>query len=124
MTRKLFIKTYGCQMNAYDSARIADVMAPHGYSVVDDVADADMVVLNTCHIREKAAEKVYSELGRLRGAKEAKAAAGERMLIAVAGCVAQAEGAEMIARAPVVDIVVGPMFYHGLRVLGANVARG
>jgi tRNA-2-methylthio-N6-dimethylallyladenosine synthase len=124
VTRKLFIKTYGCQMNAYDSARIADVMAPHGYSVVADAADADMVVLNTCHIREKAAEKVYSELGRLRGAKEAKAAAGERMLIAVAGCVAQAEGAEMIARAPVVDIVVGPQVYHRLPEMVAKVARG
>src|SRR6185369_12532030 len=123
-TRKLFIKTYGCQMNAYDSARIADVMAPHGYSVVDDAADADMVVLNTCHIREKAAEKVYSELGRLRGAKEARAAEGSRMLIAVAGCVAQAEGAEMIARAPMVDIVVGPQVYHRLPEMVAKLERG
>jgi tRNA-2-methylthio-N6-dimethylallyladenosine synthase len=124
VTRKLFIKTYGCQMNAYDSARIADVMAPHGYSVVDDAADADMVVLNTCHIREKAAEKVYSELGRLRSAKEAKAADGSRMLIAVAGCVAQAEGAEMIARAPMVDIVVGPQVYHRLPEMVAKLERG
>ena len=124
MTRKLFIKTYGCQMNAYDSARIADVMAPHGYSIVDDAADADMVVLNTCHIREKAAEKVYSELGRLRVAKEEKAANGKHMLIAVAGCVAQAEGAEMIARAPAVDIVVGPQVYHRLPEMVAKLARG
>ena len=124
MTRKIFIKTYGCQMNAYDSARIADVMAPHGYSVVDDADKADMVVLNTCHIREKAAEKVYSELGRLRVAKEERAANGERMLIAVAGCVAQAEGAEMIARAPVVDIVVGPQVYHRLPEMVAKLARG
>jgi tRNA-2-methylthio-N6-dimethylallyladenosine synthase len=124
VTRKLFIKTYGCQMNAYDSARIADVMAPHGYSIVDDVAGADMVVLNTCHIREKAAEKVYSELGRLRLAKEEKAARGERMLIAVAGCVAQAEGAEIVARAPTVDIVVGPQVYHRLPEMVAKLARG
>ena len=122
--RKLFIKTYGCQMNAYDSARIADVMAPHGYSVVEEVAGADMVVLNTCHIREKAAEKVYSELGRLREAKDAQAAAGKRMLIAVAGCVAQAEGAELIARAPVVDIVVGPQVYHRLPEMVAKLNRG
>jgi len=124
VTRKIFIKTYGCQMNAYDSARIADVMAPHGYSLVDDAAGADMVVLNTCHIREKAAEKVYSELGRLRAAKEAKAAQGKRMLIAVAGCVAQAEGAEIIARAPMVDIVVGPQVYHRLPEMVARIDRG
>ena len=124
MTRKLFIKTYGCQMNAYDSARIADVMAPHGFSVVEDAHDADMVVLNTCHIREKAAEKIYSELGRLRRDKEAKAAAGGRMLIAVAGCVAQAEGAEIIARAPLVDIVVGPQVYHRLPEMVAKIDRG
>jgi tRNA-2-methylthio-N6-dimethylallyladenosine synthase len=124
VTRKIFIKTYGCQMNAYDSARIADVMAPHGYSLVDDAMGADMVVLNTCHIREKAAEKVYSELGRLRDAKEAKAALGERMLIAVAGCVAQAEGAEIIARAPMVDIVVGPQVYHRLPEMVARIDRG
>ncbi|MBI1212485.1 MAG: tRNA (N6-isopentenyl adenosine(37)-C2)-methylthiotransferase MiaB [Alphaproteobacteria bacterium] len=124
VTRKLFIKTYGCQMNAYDSARIADVMAPHGYSLVDDAAGADMVVLNTCHIREKAAEKVYSELGRLRRAKEEKAANGERMLIAVAGCVAQAEGEEMIVRAPLVDIVVGPQVYHRLPEMVAKLSRG
>jgi tRNA-2-methylthio-N6-dimethylallyladenosine synthase len=124
VTRKIFIKTYGCQMNAYDSARIADVMAPHGYSLVDDAMGADMVVLNTCHIREKAAEKVYSELGRLRDAKKAKAALGERMLIAVAGCVAQAEGAEIIARAPMVDIVVGPQVYHRLPEMVARIDRG
>ncbi len=124
MTRKLFIKTYGCQMNAYDSARIADVMAPHGYSLVDDAMGADMIVLNTCHIREKAAEKVYSELGRLRGVKEARAAQGSHLLIAVAGCVAQAEGAEIIARAPLVDIVVGPQVYHRLPEMVAKIDRG
>ncbi|HEY1960932.1 MAG TPA: tRNA (N6-isopentenyl adenosine(37)-C2)-methylthiotransferase MiaB, partial [Rhizomicrobium sp.] len=94
--KKLFIKTYGCQMNVYDSARIADLLAPLGYATADTAEAADMVVLNTCHIREKAAEKVYSELGRLRRLKERKAEAGERMLIAVAGCVAQAEGEEIV----------------------------
>src|SRR5258705_12987324 len=101
-------------MNAYDSARIADVMAPHGYSLVDEVAGADMVILNTCHIREKAAEKVYSELGRLRSLKAARAEAGGRMVLAVGGCVAQAEGAEILRRAPHVDIVFGPQTYHRL----------
>ena len=124
MTRKLFIKTYGCQMNAYDSARMADLMAPHGYALVDAPDDADMVVLNTCHIREKAAEKVYSELGRLRALKRAKEAAGERMVITVAGCVAQAEGEEMIRRAGVVDVVVGPQAYHRLPEMVAKLARG
>ncbi len=123
VTRKLFIKTYGCQMNAYDSARMADVMAPHGYALVDAPDDADMVVLNTCHIREKAAEKVYSELGRLRALKRAKAAQGGRMVIAVAGCVAQAEGEEMMRRADVVDIVVGPQVYHRLPEMVAKLAR-
>ena len=124
MTRKLFIKTYGCQMNAYDSARMADVMAPHGYALVDEAEGADMVVLNTCHIREKAAEKVYSELGRLRGLKRAKEAQGDRMVVAVAGCVAQAEGQEMIRRADVVDIVVGPQVYHRLPEIVAKLDRG
>ena len=91
MTKKLFIKSFGCQMNVYDSERMAEVLAPLGYGAVDDGADADMVVLNTCHIREKAAEKVYSELGRLALIKAAREAAGETMVIAVAGCVAQAE---------------------------------
>jgi tRNA-2-methylthio-N6-dimethylallyladenosine synthase len=123
VTRKLFIKTYGCQMNAYDSARMADVMAPHGYALVDTPDGADMIVLNTCHIREKAAEKVYSELGRLRALKRAREALGERMVVAVAGCVAQAEGEEMLRRADMVDIVVGPQVYHRLPEMVAKLAR-
>jgi tRNA-2-methylthio-N6-dimethylallyladenosine synthase len=113
--KKLFIKTYGCQMNVYDSARMADVLAPIGYTATDKPDDADLVVLNTCHIREKAADKVYSELGRLRIMREARREAGKAdMLIAVAGCVAQAEGDEIRRRAPAVDIVVGPQAYHRL----------
>jgi len=123
VTRKIFIKTYGCQMNAYDSARMADVMAPHGYTVADSADDADMVVLNTCHIREKAAEKVYSELGRLRVMKGERAAEGRQMIIAVAGCVAQAEGQEMQRRSDAVDIVVGPQVYHRLPELVAKLSR-
>src|ERR1700756_4099917 len=96
MTKRLFIKTYGCQMNVYDSARMADLLAPLGYRMVDAAAESDMVVLNTCHIREKAAEKVYSELGRLRLLKRERAASGRRMVLAVGGCVAQAEGAEIL----------------------------
>ena len=115
MARKLFIKTYGCQMNVYDSARMADVLAPIGFERTETAKDADLVVLNTCHIREKAAEKVYSEIGRLRLMREAKREAGAGdMLIAVAGCVAQAEGDEVRRRAPSVDIVVGPQAYHRL----------
>ena len=112
---KLYIKTYGCQMNVYDSARMADVLATAGYGKTDTPEDADLVVLNTCHIREKAAEKVYSELGRLRILRdERRAENGRDMLIAVAGCVAQAEGEELQRRAPVADIVVGPQAYHRL----------
>ena len=114
MSKKLFIKTYGCQMNVYDSARMADALAPHGYVVTDRADDADLVILNTCHIREKAAEKVYSELGRLRQVRERRRACGAEMMIGVAGCVAQAEGQEMLERAPFVDIVVGPQAYHRL----------
>ncbi|MFO1152376.1 MAG: tRNA (N6-isopentenyl adenosine(37)-C2)-methylthiotransferase MiaB [Rhodospirillales bacterium] len=111
----LCIKTYGCQMNVYDSSRIADVLEPLGYAFVDDPATADLIVLNTCHIRDKAAEKVYSELGRLQQLRRSRIALGERgPLIAVAGCVAQAEGDELIARAPFVDLVVGPQSYHRL----------
>jgi tRNA-2-methylthio-N6-dimethylallyladenosine synthase len=124
LPKKLFIKTYGCQMNVYDSARMADVLAPLGYAPCAEMQDADMVILNTCHIREKASEKVFSELGRLRLLKEARRAAGEGMIIAVAGCVAQAEGAEIAARAPVVDVVVGPQAYHRLPELVARAARG
>ena len=122
--RKLFIKTYGCQMNVYDSGRMADLLAPLGYGMVASPEDADMVILNTCHIREKAAEKVYSELGRLRALKDAKAAAGGKMLIAVAGCVAQAEGAQIVARQPAADMVVGPQSYHRLPEMIARVTRG
>ncbi len=122
--KKLYIKTYGCQMNVYDSARMADLLAPLGYAPSEKAEDADMVVLNTCHIREKAAEKVYSELGRLRKIKSERKAKGHPMVIAVAGCVAQAEGAEMIARQPAVDIVVGPQSYHRLPEMIARIARG
>ena len=122
--KKLFIKTYGCQMNAYDSARMADLLAPLGFASAQAADGADMVILNTCHIREKAAEKVYSELGRIRELKDEKAQRGGRMLVAVAGCTAQAEGAEIIARAPVVDMVVGPQSYHRLPEMIARIARG
>jgi len=122
--KKLFIKTYGCQMNVYDSARMADLLAPLGYAPAEAPDGADMVILNTCHIREKAAEKVYSELGRLSRLKAEKAGTGGRMVIAVAGCVAQAEGEEIVARQPAVDIVVGPQSYHRLPEMIAKVARG
>jgi tRNA-2-methylthio-N6-dimethylallyladenosine synthase len=108
--KKLFIKTYGCQMNVYDSDRMVELLAPHGYVPVDKPEGADLVILNTCHIREKAGEKVYSELGRLRALKQAR----PDMKVAVAGCVAQAEGAEMIRRQDLVDLVVGPQSYHRL----------
>ena len=122
--KRLFIKTYGCQMNVYDSARMADVLAPLGYAAVDSPRGADMVILNTCHIREKASEKVFSELGRLRAFKQERAADGGEMLLAVAGCVAQAEGEEILRRAPQVDMVFGPQTYHRLPELVARVARG
>ncbi|HTI85918.1 MAG TPA: tRNA (N6-isopentenyl adenosine(37)-C2)-methylthiotransferase MiaB [Alphaproteobacteria bacterium] len=114
LAKKLFIQTYGCQMNVYDSARMADVLAPHGFATTETAADADVVVLNTCHIREKASEKVYSELGRLRLMREERRAAGDDVVLAVGGCVAQAEGEEMTRRAPFVDIVFGPQTYHRL----------
>lgn len=124
MTKKLFIKTWGCQMNVYDSARMADVLAPLGYQPVDEPDGADMVILNTCHIREKAAEKVFSELGRLRQMKDRKAEAEDgRMILAVAGCVAQAEGEEIVARAPFVDMVFGPQTYHTLPEMVAKASR-
>jgi tRNA-2-methylthio-N6-dimethylallyladenosine synthase len=124
LAKKLFIKTYGCQMNVYDSARMADALAPLGYAPTGSVESADMVILNTCHIREKAAEKLFSELGRLKVGKQRRAAAGERTIIAVAGCVAQAEGAEILRRAPHVDIVLGPQTYHRLPEMVARAARG
>ncbi len=124
MTKKLFVKTYGCQMNVYDSDRMTELLAPLGYAAVDTPADADMVILNTCHIREKAADKVYSELGRLRDMRQERndSGAGD-MMIAVAGCVAQAEGAEVFRRAPWVDMVFGPQTYHRLPEMVARAAR-
>ncbi len=113
-TKKLYIKTYGCQMNVYDSARMADVLAPLGYAPTEVPEQADLILLNTCHIREKASEKVFSEVGRLRPLKGLAEADGRRLLIAVAGCVAQAEGEEIQRRAPAVDIVLGPQTYHRL----------
>jgi len=112
--RKLHIKSYGCQMNVYDAQRMVDTLAPEGFVETASVDDADLVILNTCHIREKASEKVYSELGRLRTAKDEAARNGREMQIAVAGCVAQAEGSEIIRRERAVDIVVGPQSYHHL----------
>lgn len=112
--RKLHIKSYGCQMNVYDAQRMVDTLAPEGFVETASADDADLVILNTCHIREKASEKVYSELGRLRVAKDEAARAGRTMQIAVAGCVAQAEGEEIVRRAPAVDVVVGPQSYHHL----------
>jgi len=124
VAQRLFIKTFGCQMNVYDSARMADVLAPLGFGPAERAEDADMVILNTCHIREKAAEKVFSELGRLRRLRAARAERGEGpLLIAVAGCVAQAEGEEILRRAPFVDLVLGPQTYHRLPEMVARVAR-
>jgi tRNA-2-methylthio-N6-dimethylallyladenosine synthase len=123
LQKRLYIKTYGCQMNVYDSERMADVLRPLGYGVVDDPEGADLVVLNTCHIREKATEKVYSELGYIKQMKGRKAEAGGRMTIAVAGCVAQAEGKEIMHRQPAVDLVVGPQAYHQLPELIARAHR-
>jgi len=112
--RKLHIKSYGCQMNVYDAQRMVDTLAGEGFVETASVDDADLVILNTCHIREKASEKVYSELGRLRVVKDDAARQGRELKIAVAGCVAQAEGEEIIRRAPTVDVVVGPQSYHHL----------
>jgi tRNA-2-methylthio-N6-dimethylallyladenosine synthase len=120
--RKLFVKSYGCQMNVYDSNRMADVLAPYGFVETATPEDADLVILNTCHIREKAAEKVYSELGRVRKLKEAAARNDRTMLVAVAGCVAQAEGEEILRRSSAVDLVVGPQSYHRLPALIDRVA--
>lgn len=113
-TRKVFVKTYGCQMNVYDSQRMADSLAAEGYVATDTPEDADLVLLNTCHIREKASEKLYSALGRLRKMKNTREANGKEMTIGVAGCVAQAEGQEILRRAPSVDLVIGPQTYHRL----------
>ncbi len=113
-SKKVFVKTYGCQMNVYDSQRMTDALATDGYEATETLDDADLVLINTCHIREKAAEKVYSQLGRLRDIKNRRAIEGRPMLIGVAGCVAQAEGAEILRRSPTVDLVIGPTTYHRL----------
>ncbi len=118
--KKLFIKTYGCQMNVYDSERMSEALGGQGYVATDRPEDADMILLNTCHIRERAAEKVYSELGRYRVLKEAK----PDLKIGVAGCVAQAEGAEIMRRQPLVDLVVGPQSYHRLPQMEAQIRTG
>ncbi|WP_028745279.1 tRNA (N6-isopentenyl adenosine(37)-C2)-methylthiotransferase MiaB [Rhizobium mesoamericanum] len=113
-SRKVFIKTYGCQMNVYDSTRMSDALARDGYETTEVMEEADLVLLNTCHIREKAAEKVYSALGRLREMKKERNKEGRELMIGVAGCVAQAEGEEILRRAPAVDVVIGPQTYHRL----------
>ena len=124
MTKRIFIKTYGCQMNVYDSARMTELMAPLGYEAVAGPDGADLVILNTCHIRDKAAEKVFSELGTIRRMKRAREQHGGRMIVAVGGCVAQAEGAEILERAPFVDIVFGPQAYHRLPEMVARAEIG
>ncbi len=121
--KRVHIKSYGCQMNAHDAERMADHLAQSGYETSDNVEDADLVILNTCHIREKASEKVYSELGRLRDTKLRRAREGQKTLIAVAGCVAQAEGAEIFRRQHAVDLVVGPQSYHRLPDLLVDAAK-
>lgn len=125
MTKKLFIKTHGCQMNVYDSIKMKELLEPFGFESTEDVSEADMVILNTCHIREKASEKMYSELGRVKKMQDKRIRAGEKkeVILAVAGCVAQAEGEEIFERAPYVDIVVGPQSYHTLPELVAKLAR-
>ena len=121
--KKLFIKTYGCQMNVYDSLRMQDLMGPHGYETTEIVYDADLVILNTCHIREKASEKMYSELGKIKKLKDQKSKKGTKVTVAVAGCVGQAEGDEIFKRAPYVNIVVGPQSYHSLPELVTKIGR-
>ena len=114
VARRVYIKTYGCQMNVYDSVRMADVLTPLGFTTTEKPQEADLVILNTCHIREKAAEKMYSELGSIRRLKAAKVERGGGLIVAIAGCVAQAEGAEILRRASCVDLVIGPQNYHHL----------
>ncbi len=124
MEKKLFIKTYGCQMNVYDSIKMQDLLEPFGYQMTDSMQQADMIILNTCHIREKAAEKTYSELGRIKQIKDERKSKGlGDLIIIVAGCVAQAEGDEIFRRASYVDIVVGPQSYYDLPELIAKIAR-
>src|SRR4029078_5935519 len=121
--RKLYVKSFGCQMNVYDSHRMTDLLVSEGFTEAARVEDAALIILNTCHIREKAADKVYSELGRIRALKQAAARDGRLLTIAVAGCFAQAEGEEIIRRAPAVDLVVGPQNYHRLPGLLARAER-
>jgi tRNA-2-methylthio-N6-dimethylallyladenosine synthase len=122
-TKRVFIKTFGCQMNVYDSERMTEALNAEGYVETDNIEEADLAILNTCHIREKAAEKVYSDLGRLRDVKLLRAKSGKDTIVTVAGCVAQAEGAEIVRRAPAVDLVLGPQSYHHLPRLLAEVER-
>ena len=122
--RKVFIKTYGCQMNVYDSERMADALGASGYVETSEMAEADLVLLNTCHIREKASEKVFSELGRLRDLRAERRLTGGDLMVGVTGCVAQAEGDEIARRAPVVDLVVGPQSYHRLPEIVARAQSG
>jgi tRNA-2-methylthio-N6-dimethylallyladenosine synthase len=125
LAKKLYIKTFGCQMNVYDSERMAQSLAVRGFTAAPAIEDADVIVLNTCHIREKAVEKVYSDLGRIRRIKQSRRRVGKDTIIAVAGCVAQAEGEEILARAPQVDVVVGPQSYHRLgELIAARAANG
>lgn len=124
LRKRVHVKSWGCQMNVYDSQRMVDLLAPLGYAPVDEAAGADLVILNTCHIREKATEKLFSELGRLQETQQERAAQGSEMLIAVAGCVAQAEGPEIQRRAPYVSMVFGPQTYHQLPEMIAKIARG
>lgn len=123
LKKKLYIKTYGCQMNVYDSERMADILIPLGYVPTENPDEADMVILNTCHIREKAEQKVFSDLGRLRDKRDIRRASGADTVIAVGGCVAQAEGAEIIRQAPYVDLVFGPQTYHRLPEMIAQATR-
>jgi tRNA-2-methylthio-N6-dimethylallyladenosine synthase len=122
--RKIFVRTFGCQMNVYDSERMTELLGAEGYTETEVAEEADVIVLNTCHIREKAAEKVYSDLGRMREVKAERARAGKGTVLAVAGCVAQAEGAEILRRAPAVDLVVGPQSYHRLGELVGRAGAG
>ena len=122
--KRVHVKSWGCQMNVYDSTRMVDVLAPLGYAPTNDATTADLVILNTCHIREKATEKLFSELGRLQESQATQARNGQRMLLAVAGCVAQAEGPEIQRRAPFVDMVFGPQTYHQLPEMIARIERG
>lgn len=122
--RKLFIKSYGCQMNAYDATRMVDMLAPEGFDETRDISEADLIVLNTCHIRERASEKVFSELGKLRVLKNERAEKGLETTLAVAGCVAQAEGAEVLRRQKSVDLVIGPQSYHRLPEMLRKVRSG